>query len=89
MLSALLMSLVLGVGLVVVNNRGPSMRLPANAKPMTDEQSRDRLWTRPTDRHGVPNCRMSTAGYIFLSCTNEHDPPYQAAVYLNFHLSAE
>ena len=42
---------------------------------------------RPDRSSRPPNCEMSHGGYTFLSCTNEHDPPYQAAVYLNFQMS--
>jgi hypothetical protein len=35
----------------------------------------------------VAELREATGGYIFLSCKNEDDPPYQAAVYLTFPLA--
>ena len=28
--------------------------------------------------------RGGTGGYTYVSCKNEHDPPYQAAVCMNF-----
>ncbi len=30
--------------------------------------------------------RGATGGYTYVSCKNEHDPPYQAAVYINFQM---
>src|ERR1700738_5068029 len=30
--------------------------------------------------------RGATGAYAVVSCTNENEPPYQVAVYMNFHL---
>ena len=88
MLSALTMSLVLGVGFVVVN-ASPQAAVGAlgNAAPLTDEQSRDQVVDAARQIVTAAELRGVTGGYTFLSCTNEHDPPYQAAVYLNFQMS--
>ena len=88
MLSALTMSLVLGVGFVVVNTpQDAVMGLPSNVTPMTDEQSRDQVVDATRQIVTAAQLRDVTAGYIFLSCSTEQDPPYQTAVYLNFRLS--
>jgi hypothetical protein len=88
MFSALMLSLVLGVAFVVVNKPHDAvMGLPANGTPMTDEQSRDQVVEAARQVVTTTGLRDVTAGYVFLSCSTEHDPPYQAAVYLNFTLS--
>jgi hypothetical protein len=34
----------------------------------------------------VAQLQEATGGHAFLSCKNESDPPYQAALYMNFRL---
>ena len=88
MLSALTMSLVLGIGFVVIN-ASPEQTggAPGNAAPLTDQQARDQVVDSARQIVTAAELRGVTGGSIFLSCTNEHDPPYQAAVYLNFQIS--
>jgi hypothetical protein len=83
LLAALTVSLVLGTAFVVINS-APTSEVAA---PLTDEQARDQVVVSAREIVTVAQLREATGGYIFLSCTNEHDPPYQAAVYLNFRLS--
>jgi hypothetical protein len=87
MLSALLVSLVFGVGFVVIDaSRGAEVGALGQAAPLTDEQSKAQVVD--SARQIVAAARLDgvSGTSIFLSCTNEHDPPYQAAVYLNFQL---
>ncbi len=88
MLSAITMSLVLGIGFVIINaSPEPTGGAPGNAAPLTDEQARDQVVDSARQIVTAAELRGVTGGSIFLSCTNEHDPPYQAAVYLNFQMS--
>ena len=88
MLSSLSMSLVLGIGFVVINaSPAGEVGVPGNAAPLTDEQSRDQVVNAARQIVTAAQLRGVSGGYTFLSCTNEKDPPYQAAVYLNFPMS--
>ena len=76
MLSALTMSLVLGIGFVVIN-ASPEQTggAPGNAAPLTDQQARDQVVDSARQIVTAAELRGVTGGSIFLSCTNEHDPP--------------
>jgi hypothetical protein len=87
LLSALTLSLIFGIGLVVLDTPPPSgLDLLGGAAPLTDQQARNQVID--SARHIVKSAHLDgvSGSAIFLSCTNEHDPPYQAAVYLNFLL---
>jgi hypothetical protein len=88
MLSALAMSLAFGIGFVVIN-ASPEQAgdPPGKAAPLTDGKARDQVVDSARQIVIAAELRGVTGGSIFLSCTNEHDPPYQAAVYLNFQMS--
>jgi hypothetical protein len=87
MLSALTMSLVLGIGFIVLNTSPDSKVYElGTAAPLTDEQASDQVVESARQIVTAAQLRGVTGGYIFLSCANEHDPPYQAAVFLNFLL---
>jgi hypothetical protein len=83
LLAALFIPLVLGTAFVVIND-APTRDVAA---PLTDDQARDQVVDSARQIVTVAGLRDATGGYGFLSCVNEHDPPYQAAVYLNFQLS--
>src|ERR1700761_813312 len=55
-------------------------------EPMTDAQAEDQVLASARQIIGVAQLQDVTGGYAFVSCQNETDPPYQAAVYLNFRL---
>ncbi len=84
LLAALMLSLVLGSAFVVINTSHDA-RL-GTAEPMTDEQSIDQVVDSAKQIVGAAQLHDVSGSTIFLSCTSLHDPPYQAAVYLNFHL---
>lgn len=85
MLAALVMSLVLGAGFIVITTaRGPGS--PGDAAPMSDEQSRAQVVGSARQIVAAARLRDVSGSVIFLSCSSLHDPPYQAAVYLNFRL---
>jgi len=87
LLAALTISLVLGIGFVVINT-SPDTAVSALGKsaPLTDDQSRAQIIDSARQIVTVAQLRDVNGSYVFLSCTNEHDPPYQAALYLNFPL---
>ena len=82
-----MLSLIFGIGFVVLDAPPPAgLDGLGGAAPLTDEQARDQVID--SARHIVKAAHLDgvNGSTIFLSCTNEHDPPYQAAVYLNFPL---
>lgn len=84
-LAALCMSLVLGIVFVVIeasNNSGAG----TPAAPMTDEQSTGQVVDSARQIVEAAALKRVSGTSVFLSCTSLHDPPYQAAVYLNFAL---
>ena len=82
----LLVSLVLGASFLAVNRSGPSGAPSKPADPLTDDQAAAQVVDSAKEIVRVAQLREATGGYIFVSCKNEHDPPYQAAVYMNFQL---
>ncbi len=88
MLTALTMSLAFGVAFIVIDKPPPAeVGELGNQAPLTDEQSRDQVVSSAREIVAAAQLEAVTGSYTFLSCANEHDPPYQAALYLNFALS--
>jgi hypothetical protein len=84
--AALIISLVFGIGFVVINEP-PATGIGALASaPLSDDQSRAQVVGSARQIVAVARLRDVNGSYVFLSCTNEHDPPYQPALYLNFRL---
>jgi hypothetical protein len=88
-LTALVMSLVFGAVFVVIDSsRGAQTDALGGAAPMTDEQATNQLVEAARGIVDAARLRNVSGSNVFLSCTSLHDPPYQAAVYLNFGLPA-
>jgi hypothetical protein len=86
-LTALSMALALGVGFVVFkSSRNAESDTLGGVEPMTDEQATNQVLDSTRDIVDAANLRDVSASVVFLSCTSSHDPPYQAAVHLNFGL---
>ena len=87
LLAALVVSLVLGIGFVVINtSKSAEVGTLGDAAPMTDEQSRDQVLNSARQIVDAAQLENVSGSSVFLSCVSLHDPPYQAAVYLNFAL---
>lgn len=87
--AAFMVSLVLGIAFLMINTDSAREDGPlGDATPLTDEQSRDQVVGAAREVVTSAHLRGVTGGYTFLSCRNEQDPPYQAAVYLNFEIPA-
>jgi hypothetical protein len=85
--AALGMSLVLGIGFVVINSSRSAESSPlGGAAPMTDEQATNQVVDSAKEIVDAAQLQGVSGSNVFLSCTSLHDPPYQAAVYLNFRL---
>ena len=87
MLATLVTSVVLGIGFLVISAwRGAETGPLGGAAPMSDEQATAQVVGSAKQIVGVAGLRDVNGTSVFLSCTSLHDPPYQAAVYLNFAL---
>ncbi len=83
--AALLVSLALGAGFVVVNHSAiEAPRL--DGAPLTDDQAAAQVVDAARQIVAAAQLRGATGGYTFVSCANENEPPYQAALYMSFHL---
>jgi hypothetical protein len=58
----------------------------ADGAALTDEQAAAQVVNSAKQIVAVAQLREATGAYAFLSCKNENDPPYQAALYMNFRL---
>jgi hypothetical protein len=86
-LAALTTSLVLGIGFVVITaSRDPDTGSLNGAAPMSDDQAVGQVVDAAKQIVDVADLKGVNGSRVFLSCTSLHDPPYQAAVYLNFLL---
>ncbi len=86
-LAALILSLVLGAGFIAINTPPPAERdMLGDATPMTDEQATRQVVDSAKQVVHAARLHNVNGTSVFLSCTSLHDPPYQAAVYLNFGL---
>ena len=83
-LAALILSLVLGSAFIVINT--PHDGSVAAGAPMTDRQSIDQVVNSAKQIVDAAQMHDVNGSSVFLSCTSLHDPPYQAAIYLNFRL---
>jgi hypothetical protein len=89
MLAAFVMSLALGTGfLILTRSDGDRTGTLSGAAPMSDEQAAGQVVDSARQIVDSAALRKVSGSYIFMSCTSLHDPPYQAAVYLNFALPA-
>ena len=82
---ALVMSLVLGASLVVVDRH----RAEAPGVPLSDDQAVEQVVGSARQIVAAARLQQATGGYSFVSCENENEPPYQAALYMSFRLPHE
>jgi hypothetical protein len=79
------MSLALGIGVVLLARPEPTPP-GAHASPLTDQQAASQVVDAARRIVAAAHLQDATGAYMFVSCANEHDPPYQAALYMNFAL---
>jgi hypothetical protein len=82
---ALVMSLVLGAGVVVVTNQAADAP-GQHAGPLSDEQSVAQVVDAAKQIVAAARLEDPAGGYAFVSCTNESEPPYQPALYMSFRV---
>ena len=82
--AALVLSLVLGVAIIVVDRREPAGG--QLAAPVTDEQAVEQVVGSARRIVAAAQLQDAIGGYSFVSCSAEHGPPYQVALYSSFTL---
>ena len=83
--AGLVLSLALGVALVVVD-RQQAAPSDLYAAPLTDDQAAEQVVGSARQIVAAAQLKDATGGYAFVSCAQEDGPPYQATLYMNFHL---
>src|SRR5260370_36831863 len=85
LLAALVTALVMGAALVSL--RDPAADAVAvHGEPMTDAQAAGQVVASAKQIVSLAQLQDATGGYAFVSCKNENEPPYQAAIYMSFRL---
>ncbi|HTI78074.1 MAG TPA: hypothetical protein VL634_23935 [Mycobacterium sp.] len=84
-LAALAVVLAVTAGLLWLTDRR-THDVKVQGQPMTDAQAAGQVLASARQIVEAARLQEVTGGYAFVSCKNENEPPYQAAVYLNFGL---
>jgi len=85
LLAALVTALVMGAALVSLRDlRADAVAL--HGEPMTDAQAAGQVVASAKQIVSLAQLQDATGGYAFVSCKNENEPPYQAAIYVSFRL---
>jgi hypothetical protein len=89
--AALAISLLLGGAFLSIGrlHSSPSDYLDHPDHPVTDEQSKAQVVEPAKEIVAIGGLQKPAAGYMLMSCRNQHDPPYQGAIYLTFTVPAD
>lgn len=85
LLAALVTALVVGEGLVSLRDLRTDAVILQGA-PMTDAQAAGQVLASAKQIVRTARLEDATGGSAFVSCKNENEPPYQAAIYMSFRL---
>jgi hypothetical protein len=88
---ALLSELFLGGAFLAVDRLHSSAAgsLGHPSRTATDDQTKTEVVEQARLIVAIAALQNATAGYLFMSCKDRDDPPYQGAVYMNFALPAD
>jgi hypothetical protein len=89
LIAAILSTAVLVGGAYLAIHRLHSSAANAVGHPgpaATDAQTQSEVVEQAKDIVAIAALQQPTAGYLFMSCKDHDDPPYQGAVYLDFLL---
>jgi hypothetical protein len=88
--AALAVSLLMGGAFLVVSRLypPPSETLDHPVDPVTDAASAAQVIESVKQIVALAQFQTASAGYLLMSCKDQHDPPYQGAIYLTFRLPA-
>jgi hypothetical protein len=89
--ASLALTSVLGGAFVSVDrlHSTPSDVLDHPASPVSDQESKDQVVEPARQIVALTGVQTASANYLFMSCKNRDDPPYQGSVYLTFRLPAD
>jgi hypothetical protein len=82
--AALVMSLVLGAGLIALDDPAQGRIQPV--EPLSDDAAVAQIVNSAKEIVTAAQLSGATGGYSFVSCANEKEPPYQVALYMSFRL---
>ncbi|MGO4445092.1 hypothetical protein AB4Z42_17215 [Mycobacterium sp. 2YAF39] len=82
--AALVLSLVLGAGVLVVDRQGSAA--DRIAVPLTNDQAAGQVVGSARQIVAAARLQKVTGGYMFVSCATQNAAPYQAAMYMSFSL---
>jgi hypothetical protein len=85
LVAALVMMLVLGTSFLVIDNSAADA-VSLRGEPLTDAQTAAQVIVSARQIVTVAQLQEAAGGYMFVSCKNDSDPPYQAAAYMSFRL---
>jgi hypothetical protein len=85
LLAALVTVLVAGAGFALLRDLRTDAVILQGA-PMTDAQAAAQVLASASQIVSMAQLQDATGGYAFVSCKNENEPPYQAAIYMSFRL---
>jgi hypothetical protein len=85
LLAALVTVLVAGAGFALLRDLRTDAVILQGA-PMTDAQAAAQVLASARQIVSMAQLQDATGGYAFVSCKNENEPPYQAAIYMSFRL---
>ncbi len=75
-------------GLVVVDRQEADAAGQVGV-PLTDEQAVEQVVGSARQIVAAARLQERAGGYTFVSCENENEPPYQAALYMSFVSAAQ
>jgi hypothetical protein len=89
--AALAISLLLGGAFLSIDrlHSSPSDYLDHPDHPVTDDQSKAQVVEAAKEIVATAGLQKPAAGYMLMSCRNQHDPPYQGAIYLTFTVPSD
>ena len=85
LLAALATALVIGAAFLSLRDRRADA-VALDGAPMTDAQAAGQVVASAKQIVSLAQLQDATGGYAFVSCKNENEPPYQAAIYMSFRL---
>lgn len=83
LIGALVTSLILGTGFLLINDRRAGAPNPAG-EPLSDAQAAGQVIDSAKQIVSAAKLQEPTGGYSFVSCNSANEPPYQAAIYMSF-----
>jgi hypothetical protein len=85
LVAALALTVVVAAGVVLLRELHVDAE-SIRGEPMTDAQAAGQVVAAAKQIVSTAQLQDVTAGYAFMSCKNENEPPYQAAIYMNFQV---